>query len=52
MVYKYKCPQCEKQTEIKKPMSESSRVEYCEICESELVRVYSVGGIVTGDGVK
>lgn len=31
---------------------ESDRVEHCEVCKSELRRVYSVGGIKTADGLK
>jgi len=33
-------------------MDESERVEYCEVCESELKRSYQSPMIVTADGVK
>lgn len=52
MTYSYKCLLCSKETEITKPMSDSDRVEYCEICESELIRVYNAPSIITNDGVK
>jgi len=52
MTYKYSCPHCKKETEIIKPMAESERIEHCEICESELKRVYEAGMIKTNDGIK
>ena len=52
MVYRYKCPHCKLEAEITKTMAEVDRVEYCEICESELQRVWQAGMIKTGDGVK
>lgn len=52
MRYLYKCPHCEKEVTIEKPISESNRVEYCDICESELNRVWIAPTITTGDGLK
>ena len=52
MTYKYKCDHCKKETEIIKPMAQSERKEFCEICESELKRIYESGMIKTADGVK
>jgi predicted nucleic acid-binding Zn ribbon protein len=52
MKYSYKCENCEKKTIIEKPMSESGRVEFCEICENELKRVYEPTTVVTADGIK
>ena len=52
MTYAYICPHCEKQTVINKPMSESDRAEYCEVCEGGLKRVYESPMISTADGVK
>lgn len=33
-------------------MAEKDRVEHCDICKSELKRVYIVSAIVTADGTK
>lgn len=52
MQYDYKCPHCGKEVTISKPMSESKRIEHCEICENELKRVYVAPGIATMDGIK
>jgi len=52
MKYEYKCVKCEVKVIVDKPMSESSSVETCTMCDDTMERVYSVGGIVTGDGVK
>lgn len=55
MTYQYKCPRCKKVSFINKPMTESSRSEYCqnEKCKDvQLARVFTVGGIKTGDGSK
>ena len=52
MTYNYKCCLCGIDAVIVKPMSESDRVEHCEICESELTRVFTSGSIITGDGFK
>jgi len=44
MKYEYSCKNkyCGVKTIIvNKPMSESSRKEYCEICDKELSRVYN-----------
>ncbi len=39
--------------EITKAMINSSRIELCELCESELKRIYTAVGISTfGDGYK
>ena len=53
--YEYKCDnkECtefEKEVTVVKSMNDSSRLEYCEKCDSEMVRIYSVGGIKTADG--
>jgi len=47
-----KCVNVGKTITINKPISESSKEEFCQICGSVLVRIYSVGAIKTGDGVK
>jgi predicted nucleic acid-binding Zn ribbon protein len=52
MEYKYKCDHCKKETTITKPMAQSERPEFCEICESELKRIYEAGMIKTNDGIK
>ena len=52
MIYKYKCPHCEKEVIINKSMSDSERAEHCAICESELKRVWEAPTITTGDGLK
>lgn len=52
MTYVYKCEHCGKEITINKPMSESDRKEFCEICENELKRIYTAGSILTGDGFK
>lgn len=51
MTYVYHCPHCDKDVEIEKSISEASRKEHCE-CGEVMAKVYSVGGIKTGDGVK
>ena len=56
-IYKYKCTNnsCTitgKVKEINKPMTESSKIEICPICNAVLQKVFSVGAIKTGDGVK
>lgn len=40
MVYSYVCPQCKRQIEVEKPMSEASRTEYCSVCGVEVERIY------------
>lgn len=52
MTYEYKCDKCDKVFEVIKPNSESSRIEYCKVCKSEMRRIYSTGAISTGDGFK
>ena len=58
MKYLYKCvngncKENNKVVEIEKPMTESSKEENCEICETELNRIYTSPGIKTaGDGYK
>jgi len=52
MFYDYKCNTCNKKTTVTKPMTESSRDEKCNTCNEVMQRVYKVGGIKTGDGVK
>ena len=51
MIYLYTCPQCNKETIIDKPMSESDRLEHCQ-CGAVLKRVYNTASIKTNDGVK
>jgi len=51
MRYNYKCENCKKEQVVSKPMSESSRDEFCAECEAKLIRVYSVA-VKTGDGFK
>jgi len=52
MTYLYKCNKCVKEFTVNKPMSESSNDEYCPTCQGLAVRIFSVGAIKTGDGVK
>ena len=52
MRYLYKCPHCEKEVTIEKSISNRNRVEYCDICENELKRVYEAKSISTSDGYK
>jgi predicted nucleic acid-binding Zn ribbon protein len=52
MIYNYKCPHCNYEVNIDKPMAESGREEYCEICEGVLERVYVSPVIFTADGMK
>lgn len=41
MTYEYTCDKCDLDTEVVKPMSESSNPESCEQCGNNLRRVYS-----------
>lgn len=56
--YNYKCENkdCkdyEKEVSISKPMSESSREEFCECCDKQLNRIFNSYGLKTaGDGYK
>jgi len=52
MTYQYKCEHCEKEIEITKSIYSSSRIESCQVCNSELKRIYTSSGIKTGDGFK
>jgi len=52
MVYVYKCKKCDEEFMITKPMSKAARVENCNKCKIQMVRVYNIAGIKTGDGVK
>lgn len=52
MTYTYTCQECKIEIEIMKPVSEVEREEHCNICESELKRVYNAAMIKTNDGVK
>ena len=52
MTYNYVCPKCTMQSTISKPMSESDRVEHCELCKGELKRVWEVPSIKTADNIK
>lgn len=58
MVYSYECtnPDCKEcaiAKDVDKPMSEYKREEFCEECEKEMQRVFSIGGHQTfGDGYK
>ncbi len=57
-IYKYecineKCKNFKKEVEIDKPMSESSREEFCEECKEKLNRIFTLAGHQTfGDGYK
>jgi len=51
MKYEYECKKCNKKVSIDKPMSESSKKEYCPDCKEEMSRVFSLG-IKTSDGFK
>lgn len=41
MIYEYECEKCDKNFDVVKPMSESSRLEYCPDCGNEGNRVFS-----------
>jgi len=47
-----KCKIFEKVVEIDKPISESSREEFCEECKEPLNRIFTASGIKTSDGYK
>jgi len=47
-----KCVAGNKVVSIKKPMSESGKVELCKSCSKDLVRQFTVPSISTGDGFK
>ena len=57
MKYTYKCKNkdCEnfdKEVIIEKSMSESGREEFCEKCNSKMIKVYNSAAIRTGDNFK
>jgi len=57
MKYLYKCKNknCKnynKVIEIEKPISKSSNKEYCELCNSELQKVFIATPIKTNDNFK
>jgi predicted nucleic acid-binding Zn ribbon protein len=47
-----KCQGSKEVTEVCKPMSESSRKEFCPLCGGEMKRVYTSPGVKTSDGYK
>ena len=51
MLYDYICDKCKKKYEIVKRVKDYNREEFCE-CGEKMRKVFSVGGIKTGDGVK
>jgi len=52
MIYEYKCEKCKKEFMIIKPMNKSNRIENCPTCKKPMIRIFSVYGIKTGDGIK
>ncbi|WP_373074015.1 FmdB family zinc ribbon protein [Sulfurimonas sp.] len=52
MKYNYVCDKCKKDIEVNKPMSESSRDEFCKVCETKMRRIYSAPVIRTADGLR
>lgn len=40
-VYNYVCPECDLSFDVKKPMSEASRAEYCPECGKRAERKYT-----------
>ena len=51
MIYNYFCDTCKKVKEVKKAVKDYNREEFCE-CGEKMRKVFSVGGIKTGDGFK
>lgn len=49
MTYDYECKHCKEITEISKSFTEAQRKEYCHKCKQELIRLFGVMKIVTGD---
>ena len=41
MIYPYKCETCQLETEIKKPMAEASKEEFCPACSNKLTRRFA-----------
>ena len=52
MLYEYYCEKCVKTTTVSKPMSESSRDEYCDECKKKIRRIFAAPSISTNDGFK
>ena len=52
MTYEYYCNNCQKAQVIIKELKEVGNKEYCPICKSELVRVFTSSTIKTSDGTK
>jgi len=52
VTYLYKCNKCKKEVAVVKPISDSGRVEHCEVCKNVLIRVYTASAISTADGFK
>ena len=46
MIYDYLCKKCHKTTEVVKSMRDSGRIESCEVCQSDMERVYTPAHIV------
>jgi putative FmdB family regulatory protein len=44
-VYQYKCNQCETNIDIKRDMNEKDHGYKCSTCNSDLIRVYSLGAV-------
>jgi putative FmdB family regulatory protein len=44
MIYPYKCNECDRIHEIKKPMDEAARDEYCPDCGAKLQRIFTYTG--------
>lgn len=38
--YQYKCKECNINVTVEKPMKDYARIEYCSLCDNELIRVY------------
>jgi len=52
MRYLYECKKCNKTITINKPMSESSKEEHCDTCDSVIERIFVAPSIGTNDGFK
>lgn len=45
-IYQYKCNECQANIDIKRDMDESDPGYKCDTCNSDLVRVYSLGTVI------
>ena len=49
MTYDYECTKCKTTHEVNKSFTEAQKKEHCPKCKTEMVRLYGVMKIVTGD---